>query len=578
MVTSALTKKTYLKTNLWKKAYLLEFIGKDGVSVEEAFTFSLPPESEDFTYSQRKSETKTFGGLHVDDYGADAVRISLSGSTVNNTLKKIYRPGKSEKWMSGEDEIFYLRDLLLKYKTGTDNLQKKVMLYDLSKIDRVGGTTATKRATRNYWQVFLGDFKIRRASDRPFTFRYTIEFTGVDPKNPKIGKYPKWFNIDFEELINKIDSAMEKLNNALSWMEDVSNAIADARAFVQGAKDTLSAFTDGINGFVNNAAESMNNITAEAFGLYDDVTMGFVTYGLETGLDFQNSTLALFKSVENVSTQCRRIGSEENYEIPEDILEQYDCNAQEFQDTINSIAGQAEDDAGTVAAGGKSGVPDITIGSGDAEQDSDPVVNANGRFLCSRVSTVYGDTPVTVTSETTFESVAAKYLGSADKAADIATYNGVASINDVEPGDTLFVPVFEQTEAVQNNLIYALKEDADNYGKDIGLDEDGNIRISQTGDFLLVDGADNLSQAILMRLRESVDARIRLSTYGIKNTVADPVAGVSYLISSIEMTVSADPRVSGVEEIRFSGAGDNLYVEIDYTDINGNVNTAKGRV
>jgi hypothetical protein len=578
MVTSVSAKKYHLKTNLWKKAYLIEFLGVDGVTVEEAFTFSLPPESEDFAYSQRKTETKTFGGLHVDNYGADAVKISLAGSTVNQALKKIYRPGKLDKWMSGEDEIFYLRDLLLKYSTGKENLQKKVMLYDLSKIDRVGGSNTTNRATKNYWQVFLGDFKIRRASDRPFTYRYSIELTGVDPKGPKKGKYPKWFGIDFEEMINNIDNAMEKLNKALSWMEDVANAIADARAFVQGAKDALSAFTDGINGFVNNAADMTNSITAEAFGLYDDVTMGFVTYGLETGLAFQNSTLALTKAVSNVATQCRRIGSEENYKIPEDILEQYDCNAQEFQDTINCIAGQAQEDSETVAAGGKSGVPDITIGSGDKQQDKNPVVNANGRYLCSRVSTVYGSTPVTVTSGTTLESVATKYLGSADRAADIATYNGIASMDDLSPGDTIFVPVFEQTDAIQNNLVYALKEDMDNYGKDIAIDDAGNIKISQTGDFLLTDGSQNLSQAILLRLRENVDSRIRLSMYGIKNTVADPVAGVSYLLSSIEMTVSADPRVKGIEDIRFSGSGDNLYVEIDYTDINENVSTAKGSV
>ena len=64
--------------NIGKKSYLLEFRKPDG-TLEDVFTFSLPPQSEELTYSQRKTETKTFGGLHVDDYGIDAVKISLSG-------------------------------------------------------------------------------------------------------------------------------------------------------------------------------------------------------------------------------------------------------------------------------------------------------------------------------------------------------------------------------------------------------------------------------------------------------------------------------------------------------------------
>ncbi|GHU22189.1 hypothetical protein FACS1894172_15260 [Spirochaetia bacterium] len=149
-----------LVTDVYKKSYMLEF-------PEESFTFSVPPESEELTYTQRKTETKTFGGLHIDEYGVDAVRIVLSGSTINQSLKLIYKAG-SESWLSGEDEIYLLRDLLVKYKTGKENLDKKVFLYDLSKSGRQG----------NSWQVAIGDFKIRRSKERPFTYNYTIEFTG----------------------------------------------------------------------------------------------------------------------------------------------------------------------------------------------------------------------------------------------------------------------------------------------------------------------------------------------------------------------------------------------------------------
>ena len=38
----------------WRKAYMLEFL--DGTDVKEVFTFSVPPESEEFVFSQRITE------------------------------------------------------------------------------------------------------------------------------------------------------------------------------------------------------------------------------------------------------------------------------------------------------------------------------------------------------------------------------------------------------------------------------------------------------------------------------------------------------------------------------------------
>ncbi len=63
----------YLAKDLYKKSYLIEFMNEEETESEAVFTFSVPPESEELSYPQRKNETKTFGGLHVDDYGIDAV-------------------------------------------------------------------------------------------------------------------------------------------------------------------------------------------------------------------------------------------------------------------------------------------------------------------------------------------------------------------------------------------------------------------------------------------------------------------------------------------------------------------------
>ncbi len=72
-------------SNVTDRAYLFEFLDKNG-GVERAFTFSLPPQSEEITLPFRKAETKTFGGIHIDDYGVDAERNVLSGDTAGKRV------------------------------------------------------------------------------------------------------------------------------------------------------------------------------------------------------------------------------------------------------------------------------------------------------------------------------------------------------------------------------------------------------------------------------------------------------------------------------------------------------------
>ena len=122
-----MAKLNILNANYWKKAYLLEF-RMNGI-LTEAFTFSVPPENEEFSFPQRKSETKTFGGAVVADYGNDLVQINLSGSTINQELKLIYKSTLGYQELTGEQEIFLLRDILKTYGQ-RDKLQgKEVYLY-----------------------------------------------------------------------------------------------------------------------------------------------------------------------------------------------------------------------------------------------------------------------------------------------------------------------------------------------------------------------------------------------------------------------------------------------------------------
>jgi hypothetical protein len=603
-----------LKTDLWKKAYLIEFV--DDTGLQDAFTFSVPPESEEITYSQRKSETKTFGGLHVDDYGLDAVKISLSGSTVNQDLKKIYRPRSSYKekwsvtdeWMTGEQEIYYLRDLLHKYKAGENRGKEiKIMLYDLSKINYVKGQSG---AIKNYWRVFPGDFKIRRASDRPFTYKYSIEFTAVDfedsenMKNilaPKLG-----FAKSALDLMGKgvewLEKGMEYIDIANSYLEDLNSSMRDVAEILDAYADVLTGYIDG----VANMMDTANDIIKIPGDVSEKV--------LNIGLEFMNAAKRLSKSAETISDKIRSYFTKDW--VPQEVSDEYNMTKTEIADTWVVFCKNFEDVANSIHAASKSSnLPTPTVGetpdrsevagfggfgtggsggggsgggsggggsggggSGGGSGSEDAGGGAAGSQATSRQSIVlsYGYFSVTLTSTDSLESLAAEYCGSPDRAIDIAVYNGVASIDELNPGGTIKIPILNPSSRHLLNRIYSRPEDRDNYGRDIYLDNEGYTAASTSGDYLLTGGVNNLNQAILLRLRESVNKRIRLNAYGIRTNISDTIAGVAYIISSIDLTVSRDPRVSAVDNIKFTGVGDGLDITVEYTDINHNNGSVAG--
>ncbi|MDR1230171.1 MAG: hypothetical protein LBK61_02095 [Spirochaetaceae bacterium] len=571
----------YLKPNkqLYKKAYLIDFFGDDKTTPEATFTFSVPPESEELTYTQRKSETKTFGGLHVDEYGTDAVKIVLSGSTVNQSLKMIYGAGKGDKWLSGEEEIYYLRDLILKYRS-VDSLQRKakgrIVLYDLSKLT---AKNESGNLIRNYWEVFPGDFKIRRSSDRPFTYKYSFEFTGTSLEGREFNSAGEPPELDPGKLgtvqkiaeglaaaLNFIDGINAWTNNVLDKADQLSGLLKVLGNVMSYASSTLSGIADSAG---DSAAGFVDGATSVVGGVNSIVSLPRTIQlkALNIGLEVQNAAKNLVSACGELSKNCRLIFSAEGYAIPQEVLDQFDMNDAEFKNSANKNLNDMENNANELGAAAKSSeIPDVTAGN------PDPVTGER------RIVLSYGYTSVTLNSTDDLESLASRYLGDPDRAADIAAFNGVASINDLAPGDTVKIPVTAPTGKMLNNRVYARREERDSYGRDIRLDGKGRIAVSASGDYALAEGSENLSQAVLLRLRESVAKRIRLNTYGIRANIGDPAAGKAYILSSIEQTVAADPRVSSVDEISFTGARDSMDVSVVYRDINSASGNAAGRI
>jgi len=235
-----------LNMRQWRKAYMLEFLthdaGTNTDTVNEVFTFSVPPESENFDFPQRVTETPTFGGVVIDDYGNDTVKIRLAGSTVNEEKKLIYRGNKKlPSYYTGEKEIFELQKILEEWGEFNKLPDKKVYLYDLSKmsfIQRKAGSSSQKdlkikdkeltmeSPARNYWRIAIKKLTIKRAKDRPFTFLYDLEAIGIVDKDHRM-----------EPLFG---SGFGKVLDALQTGLNVIETVAGVAEFAADAVDTVT--------------------------------------------------------------------------------------------------------------------------------------------------------------------------------------------------------------------------------------------------------------------------------------------------------------------------------------------------
>lgn len=193
-------------------------------------------------------------------------------------------------------------------------------------------------------------------------------------------------------------------------------------------------------------------------------------------------------------------------------------------------------------------------------------------------ATVYDFKYHTWKSTDTFDKLANDLLGNSDYGTLLAYYNGVANESELEAGTKIKIPVLTEDLSNTGNRIYAEPEKQENYGTDLTLTDEGDFAVDSHGDIKTVNGRDNLTQAIALRLTTASNKRIRLGSYGIRSTIGEPIAVESYLSGCIEQTIKADPRIAEVKELTFEGHGDKLILEVVYTDINGNSGMYKGDI
>ena len=273
---------------------MLEFL--EGENLKECFTFSVPPESEEFDFPQRVNETKTFGGSVFDDYGNDTYRITINGTTVNEEKKLIYRgDAGASLYLTGTKEIFELQRIIKDWSDNKgieDITKKKVYLYDLSKTSVIQLSTGV--ASRNFWRVFIKDLKIKRDKTRPKTYKYTLEMIAAEDRAQGDKGYFKDKDGKSINPVAKIQNAMDSISTLMEYTEATMAAAAEVADYcnkvehmlrmaanrkydaglvslaVGNATDTVSRILGGDSNSVFNSAKELLHAVSGFSGLYKD--------------------------------------------------------------------------------------------------------------------------------------------------------------------------------------------------------------------------------------------------------------------------------------------------------------------
>ncbi|MBO7517543.1 MAG: hypothetical protein J6T31_00360, partial [Methanobrevibacter sp.] len=520
--------------------------------------------------------------------------ITLSGSTINQELKYIYKSSLGSEELTGQQEIFKLRDLLKTYGEQRNLKKKEVYLYSLN-----GGGNI--KDNPKWWKIYVGQLDISRSKDKPFCYNYKFTATGV----PEIKESTKVFALDnitekkvtsinnvtdevktvtkkknyYRDALNFVDSWYNTVEESIAKMEntadkiqsigggiikDISDAISKVRISINDFNSACRKYTNMVNGFI----EGVVDIAHDTVQLGDKVLYSALRFMPAIVAEVWNTCLEAKDSFVELGEICASVDDWFSESSWNTIKEMFDdsVSKQDISDAFSKTSCEGEQAAEEVVAATSKILNFIgfVVIPGDDEED-DIIVNS------------FGFKVVTITdAETSWDQIAENYYGDASLASLIATANNTNVEGKLEAGQKLIIPNLNFAESKGNdNEVYTPPDEKDNYGTDIKI-EDGDFELYNK-DIETVDGVKNLEQALMNRYSTLIGARIRLLMYGIQAAIGDALKASSALIqASVHQTTIEDPRVDSVEQIQFDGKGDQLAVMIIYVDKNGKLQNYGG--
>ena len=492
---------------IWSRKYLnrkqnrcciyFEFYGTEGI--EAVFQFSLPAQNIDFSFPQRISETKTFGGSVFEDYGNDSISITIQGTTANSDVRYfIYgRHNEEEKKGDGSYEIQCFQNLLSEYGKPENLKNKKIKFVFENEI----------------FNVYIKEFTKKISKDNPLAILYTIEITAEFDEKKDLNFYNLESSISFKDKLNnilkkfmdlkkKIESYLSILEMGLQIYEDFYELCAVIRAVIKELEKSLNnivnlflAYIDGISTCVSETVKLADLVVTTGLR----VTLGTIDKTRDSVNSLNQSLSDAVDFFENF---------EENYgEMEGAIKEHWQMTTEDIVETgkymMSILLGDSEELNASIEQ--ITSTCDAAVVPGENDTDDQIVF-------------VYGVKEHTLAANDSWESLASKYLGDSSKASLLSSFNNQKlQIEDGElpaAGSVVYIPVLESTSGFDGtNEVYNLPDTVDNYGADISIASNGDLSF-HNGDLSTTESVDTLMQGVLNRLSTTV---VQIKRYRVWN-------------------------------------------------------------
>ncbi len=535
--------------DIFTKGLMFEFLkGNDTLAV---FIFSLPPQSIRYGQGQRVVRTKTYGGVYEDHYGADNPTINISGTTGGLRAKAFYR-GISisdipQKIMAGQEEIFYIRDRIINYMS--DDILKDttaINFYDLSSIDYSG-------KLGHAYQVSFDNFSIEKTTEKRFLPQYSIDLFCI----AKLDKAPVFKAKEVEKTekkVSKLDEMLKKLNTAKATIRKAMNPLKKVNKFFNEVNKAIEvvgglfSMIDEVravgNAYLNVAGQTMNAVSNMTYTAIDGAFKGadvlkdvyrVVNMHLKVAKFHFDAAVKLANNSKKVLNDVRKIANigNEYKEFGNTQVQRVITAFKELEKTANSI-----------------------VEIGKSSEGGQQTINYSGSLNNTAVEYKFkGYTQYNTLKTDTLERVAYNQLGDSSLSFLLSTIN---NCNNYNLPDTILLPVSEK-EFIDYDIFD--KEHLDKYGVDIKLD--GGAFSFKDNDFVVVQGEENVSQAINNRLNTTMGTRRRLTSYGALVSVGEASIVEAYIKTNMNITIKRDKRVKEVKNISIKLNGDSIIFEND---------------
>ena len=546
------------------------------------FFFSVPPKVVDVTepFSTTIVPTQN-GGKFVESHGSIIKSVRVQGTTGLRPNKRVPqaidllrdlgvnlagipqqnpfdRQGIPEGEATGWDDIMFLRNIFRLYSDIKEGREEVASARNVVMVWR-------NAKDLDFWIVEPGEFKMTASSNSPFTYSYSLTLSTLSRFNYSLKVAdPVQAILSARRFLSRIQGYVQVLNRAFSLVAQQITRLSSFGVF--GTNLVLGPMLSLVRGLLAVKSSITNfgpRVTRFATQLWDNI--------VDAAKQLVGLPPARFPLQDPLMNTLRRV--------------QFVCAHILREPALNdSVAATTNDRRAQV-------VNRYSRGGGPRGQVQPPVTGGSSTFL--------GNEPIagTVVEETvrvgeTLRDIAQRCLDDRGRWHILAVMNdlrapyisAVGGPGVLKAGDTLLCPTngtgVRSSEIAPNN-----KSDRDTsnqdenklgevqqaYGRDLrlltaqsGSDIDlTDLTVGQNGDLNTVMGIPNVEQALKLKFATERGELAVHPAYGSAFPIGTKATSSSFTTFQLDVrnTIASDPRISNVDQIRFSVFGDALIVD-----------------